>query len=159
MTESRHAQQPERPKKKKKYKIHWLRIILAVLLLMIVVGSGVVLGIVYNAVKDMPPLDDSTLSSYEISSYILDKDGNYVDKLHAGEYRVPVTFSDISPNMINALVAIEDQRFYTHKGIDPIRIAGAMWANVKAGRVVQGGSTITQQLAGMAMLDLSLIHI
>ncbi len=154
MTESRHTQQPERPKKKKKkYKIHWLRIILAVLLLTIVVGSGVVLGIVYNAVKDMPPLDDSTLSSYEISSYILDKDGNYVDKLHAGEYRVPVTFSEISPNMINALVAIEDQRFYTHKGIDPIRIAGAMVANVKAGRVVQGGSTITQQLAGMAMLD------
>ena len=154
MTESRHTQQPERPKKKKKkYKIHWLRIILTVLLLTIVIGSGAVLGIVYNAVKDMPPLDEAALSSYDISSYILDKDGNYVDKLHAGEYRVPVNFSEISPNMINALVAIEDQRFFDHKGIDPIRIAGAMVANIKAGRVVQGGSTITQQLAGMAMLD------
>lgn len=154
MTESRHAQQPERPKKKKKkYKIHWLRIILTLLLLVMVVGGGIVVGIVYNAVKDMPPLDDASLSNYEVSSYILDKDGNYVDKLHAGEYRVPVNFSDISPNMINALVAIEDQRFYTHKGVDPIRIAGAMVANVKAGRIVQGGSTITQQLAGMAMLD------
>ena len=107
MTESRHAQQPERPKKKKKkYKIHWLRIILTLLLLMMVVGGGIVVGIVYNAVKDMPPLDDASLSNYEVSSYILDKDGNYVDKLHAGEYRVPVNFSDISHNMINALVAI-----------------------------------------------------
>lgn len=155
MTEGRQNKQPERQpkKKKKKYKIHWLRIILVLMLLMIVVGGGIVAGIVMNAVKDMPELDEAVLENYEVSSYILDKDGNFVDKLHAGEYRVPVTYSEISPNMINALISIEDQRFRNHNGVDLIRIGGAFIANVKAGRTVQGGSTITQQLAGMALLD------
>ena len=73
--------------------------------------------------------------------------------LHAGENRVPVDFDEISPNAVNALVAIEDQRFYTHNGVDPIRIGGAMIANIKAGGIVQGGSTITQQLTGLVFLD------
>lgn len=156
MTESRHAKHTEpekRPKKKKKYKIHWLRIFLVLFLILAIVGGGVAFGVIKAALKDIPSLDSASLDDYEVTSYILDKDGNYVDKLHAGEYRVPVIYSEISPNMINALVAIEDQRFWKHKGVDPIRIGGAMVANIKAGRVTQGGSTITQQLAGMILLD------
>ena len=49
--------------------------------------------------------------------------------------------------MVQAIVAVEDRRFYSHKGLDPIRIAGAALRNLRAGRIREGGSTITQQLA------------
>ncbi len=149
---ARHTETTKKPKKKK-YKIHWLRIILCILLVLTLVGGGVAFGVIKAMLEDIPSLDGASLDDYEVTSYILDKDGNYVDKLHAGEYRVPVDYKDISPNMINALTAIEDQRFWKHKGVDPIRIGGALVANIKAGRTVQGGSTITQQLAGMVLLD------
>ena len=63
------------------------------------------------------------------------------------EQRIAVPLDRVSQNMIDALVAVEDRRFFSHHGIDPIRIAGAAWRNVRAGRIVEGGSTITQQLA------------
>ena len=58
-----------------------------------------------------------------------------------------VTLSRMSPYIPQAVVAIEDRRFYYHFGVDPIGLARAMFANVMAGRMVQGGSTLTQQLA------------
>jgi penicillin-binding protein 1B len=65
----------------------------------------------------------------------------------AMEDRVPVRLSDIPTELIEAILAIEDQRFFTHPGLDIRRIVGATKANVGAGRVVQGASTLTQQLA------------
>ena len=58
----------------------------------------------------------------------------------------------VSPLMIDALLAVEDRRFYSHNGIDPVRIAGAAWRNFRAGRILEGGSTITQQLARVSQL-------
>ena len=60
--------------------------------------------------------------------------------------RQPVPLSRISPWMPKATVAIEDRRFYQHGGVDVEGIARALWKNVSAGEVVEGGSTITQQL-------------
>lgn len=65
----------------------------------------------------------------------------------AKEYRIEVPLSEVSPILIKAVVAIEDRRFYEHDGFDPIRIAGSALAVLEAGEAVQGGSTITQQLA------------
>ncbi len=70
------------------------------------------------------------------------------------ERRFEVALADVSPHLIDALIAIEDQRFRTHQGVDVVRIAGAMLANVKEGRLAQGGSTITQQLARQSFLTL-----
>jgi penicillin-binding protein 1A len=69
------------------------------------------------------------------------------------EQRFDVPLSSVSQNMIDALLAVEDRRFFSHYGIDPIRIAGAAWRNLRAGRIVEGGSTITQQLARAAQLS------
>ena len=65
----------------------------------------------------------------------------------AKEHRIEVPLSEISPNLIKAVIAIEDRRFYDHDGFDPIRIVGSAIASARAGEAIQGGSTITQQLA------------
>ncbi len=63
-----------------------------------------------------------------------------------GEDRLPITLSDVPQSLTNAIIAVEDQRFYSHFGVDPQGIARAMLANIRAGSIVQGGSTLTQQL-------------
>jgi 1A family penicillin-binding protein len=68
------------------------------------------------------------------------------------EQRLGVPLQQISPNLVRALIATEDQRFYDHHGFDVVRIMSAAAKNVRHGRVVQGGSTITQQLARQSFL-------
>ena len=63
------------------------------------------------------------------------------------EYRVPVRLDQVPDRLIQAALAVEDQRFYDHRGLDFRRIGGAALANLKSGAIRQGGSTITQQLA------------
>jgi len=65
----------------------------------------------------------------------------------AREHRIEVPLAGMSPHLIKAVIAIEDRRFFDHDGFDPIRMAGSAVAVIKAGEAVQGGSTITQQLA------------
>src|SRR5690242_2415342 len=65
----------------------------------------------------------------------------------AKEQRIEIPLSQMSPDFLKAVIAIEDRRFWEHDGFDPIRIAGAAVAVMREGEAVQGGSTITQQLA------------
>ncbi|MGI9378723.1 MAG: transglycosylase domain-containing protein, partial [Methyloligellaceae bacterium] len=66
---------------------------------------------------------------------------------------LPVTLAEVPQHLIHALLAIEDRRFYHHIGVDPIGLVRAASINRKAGRIVQGGSTITQQLAKTTYLS------
>jgi 1A family penicillin-binding protein len=68
------------------------------------------------------------------------------------EYRIEVPLSSVSPHLRKAIVAFEDQRFEEHQGIDPLRIIGAAWTDLRLRRVEQGASTITQQLARQSFL-------
>ena len=70
------------------------------------------------------------------------------------EQRIEVPLAQMSPNLIDAVLSIEDQRFYQHRGVDVIRIIGAVLVNLQHGRVAQGGSTVTQQLARQSFLTL-----
>ncbi|MBI2571614.1 MAG: transglycosylase domain-containing protein [Candidatus Schekmanbacteria bacterium] len=63
------------------------------------------------------------------------------------ERRYPVPMAQVPEHMINALIAVEDERFFYHRGIDPMGILRAAWENLQAGRIVEGASTLTQQLA------------
>jgi 1A family penicillin-binding protein len=65
----------------------------------------------------------------------------------AKEHRIEVPLTEVSQPLIHAVIAIEDRRFFDHEGVDPIRIVGSALAVLRAGEAVQGGSTITQQLA------------
>lgn len=58
-----------------------------------------------------------------------------------------VSYDDLSPRFLDILLAIEDRRFFSHLGIDPVAVLRAVWTNLTRGTVIQGGSTITQQLA------------
>jgi penicillin-binding protein 1A len=80
------------------------------------------------------------------SSLVYGANGSLIGMLPAVENRTAVARKQISPWMPKATVAIEDRRFYRHGGIDPVGILRALVADVSAGRFVQGGSTITQEL-------------
>ena len=80
------------------------------------------------------------------NTFVYAADGSLLGSIPAEHNRQVVTLDRVSQWMPKATVAIEDKRFYSHGGIDPQGIARAVWADAQAGRVVQGGSTITQQL-------------
>ena len=67
------------------------------------------------------------------------------------EQRIEVPLDRMSPNLVKAVVSVEDQRFYEHSGVDIIRVGAAVIRNVQAGRRAEGGSTITQQLVTALM--------
>jgi penicillin-binding protein 1A len=69
------------------------------------------------------------------------------------EQRIEIPLARMSPHLVRGVVAVEDQRFYQHRGIDVIRVGAAVVANVRSGRKAQGGSTITQQLARLSFLS------
>lgn len=85
-------------------------------------------------------------------SKILDANGQLIATI-SRENRIPVPLENVSPYMQKAIIAIEDARFYSHHGVDPIGMARALFRNIKAGAVLEGGSTITQQLAKNLYLD------
>ncbi|MEC2323263.1 transglycosylase domain-containing protein [Lederbergia lenta] len=81
-------------------------------------------------------------------------DGSIIGESNSGQKRYWVSLDDISPTTIDAIIAIEDRTFYSHHGFDIKRIGGAVLANAKAMKKVQGASTITQQYARNLFLTL-----
>ena len=77
---------------------------------------------------------------------MLDREGN-VFAWRGEQYGGELMADDVSPHLVHAVIAAEDKRYWSHIGIDPRGIARAMWQNYRAGRLVQGGSTLTQQVA------------
>jgi penicillin-binding protein 1A len=95
-------------------------------------------------VKDTPKLDESMLKD-PISSKIYDINGELITEV-GSENRDYVAYEDIPKLVENAVLATEDVRFYKHNGIDPIRLGGAVIANLTDGFGAEGASTITQQV-------------
>lgn len=142
-----------RKRERKKQKVNIYRLIILVVLLFTFIIGGAGIGFVFGALKNMPDIENDKIWEFAITTNVYDKDDNKFDELHGSENRIPVRLDKISPHFIDALLAIEDQRFERHNGIDLYRIAGAFVSNIKSGRIVAGGSTITQQLVGLSMLD------
>ena len=95
-----------------------------------------------------PRCDLSALKPVKIgeNTFVYAADGSLLGAIPAERNREVVPLRSMSPWLTRATVAIEDRRFYSHGGVDAEGIARALWRDVKAGRVVEGGSTITQQL-------------
>ena len=129
-------------KRSAKSRFPWLRS-LAVLTLLVSLGVG---GYLVSVARDLP--DTSGLTAVEPAASITYLD--HRDRLIARRGSAQgheVNIEDLPPYLIDAVLAVEDRRFYSHPGIDVIGLSRAMLANIRAGHVVQGGSTLTQQLA------------
>lgn len=100
----------------------------------------------------LPPMED-LLDGRERGSVIMTDRSGEVFAWRGEQFGGSIKATSASPHLINAVVATEDKRFYSHFGIDPIGVARAMVANLRAGRVVQGGSTLTQQVAKLLFFD------
>lgn len=107
------------------------------------IGLG---GIVAFYAYDLPDLENLTATARRPSITLLSTDGETI-AAYGDVYGEPVTLRDLPPSLPNAVMATEDRHFYGHFGLDLIGLARAMVVNLRAGHVVQGGSTITQQLA------------
>ncbi len=130
-------------KRRLKKFVLWMEILL---ILVLGAGAGGVLAVWYQISKVLPP--DAALDSYRppVGSKIYSSDGQLLAKL-AVENREPIPLDKIPKDMQNAMVAIEDSRFYTHGGLDFWGIGRAVVTNVSGREMSQGASTITQQLA------------
>ncbi len=119
-----------------------LKIGSALLLISVLIATG---GYFYFS-SNLPELNK--LSAYQppLVSRIYNTDGELLAEF-ADEHRILTPFEDIPEQLRNAFLAAEDQQFYEHPGINPARILSAAIANLRAGHAVQGGSTITQQVA------------
>jgi penicillin-binding protein 1A len=101
----------------------------------------------YTAVaEDMPQLDDYSSTELAQTSIVYDANGNVVDELYGVQNRFVVPLDNINPNLREAVVAIEDHRFYEHRGLDFEAIVRAALENIESLSIQEGGSTITQQL-------------
>ncbi len=109
-------------------------------------GALFLSGVVLWFGSDLPNIDGLVQLSRRPSIEIFDIHGTPLAS-YGDFYGKPIDANTLPPHVINALLAIEDRRFYQHSGVDPVGIFRAFFVNLKAGRVVQGGSTITQQLA------------
>jgi penicillin-binding protein 1A len=94
----------------------------------------------------LPDIQKAVDSDYRPTIILRDKNGHEFARLGDTKGEV-LRVQDMSKELVHAVLAIEDRRFYSHYGVDPIGLARAVWTNFRSGRVVQGGSTITQQLA------------
>ncbi len=105
------------------------------MMVMLPLGSG--------RVKDvLSPLDGSSLFPLFLEPELLSG-----VRGESRQMREWVPLAQIPPAIVETILTIEDRRFYSHFGIDPVAVGRALWTNVTKGGVVQGGSTITQQLA------------
>ncbi|MFQ5802522.1 MAG: penicillin-binding protein 1A [Candidatus Methylomirabilales bacterium] len=115
-------------------------------LLFCVVGTGVLGGVVAAYVRDLPPLD--ILEEYQPSliTTLYDDQGKPFASFYE-QRRILVPLDKIPRFLRDAVIAVEDSRFYQHYGLDPVGITRALWSNLNCLCLAEGGSTITQQLA------------
>lgn len=124
----------------------WRRVKLAAAAMAVVavVTTGAVAGWIVSL--GPPPL----AKAREVSTIVLDRNGKLLRAfaMADGRWRLPVdATTDVDPGYLNLLLGYEDQRFYSHAGIDPLALGRAAWQLLTRGHIVSGGSTITMQLA------------
>lgn len=143
-------QKSEKKATKKSSGVSLGKMLLVVGLVLFVMVIGVGCGFLTASLNTRSNLAEDIVPP--ASSQIYDIHGNEIANIHAAENRRPIGINEIPKNLQNAFIAVEDNRFYDHIGIDPRGIVRAIWANIRGRTVTEGGSTITQQLAKNAYL-------
>ncbi len=144
---------PETPQTKRSRKrraaqrphMHWGRLIVCIVIFAVVAVVGLAGGTIAAVSHNLPNIDTMRPAQLGQNTVIYDRRGQRIAELYGAVNRVVVRSNQIPEVMKNATVAIEDKRFYQHHGVDFTGIARAFVDDLKAGHVVQGASTITEQ--------------
>jgi penicillin-binding protein 1A len=136
---------PEAPRRPRR-RIRKLRLSLLLLVLGLCGTASFAFGFVTAIADDLPSLDPANAENrVEKNGYIYSADGKILAVLRGDEARIILEPDDIAPIMKQAIVAVEDRRYYEHRGVDLRGILRAAWADIRNKDFVQGASTITQQ--------------
>lgn len=126
------------------------KLILIISILGLFIIAGIVVGIVVSFMTHLPNLDPvlkyEGMEEWKFPTKLYSLNSELIGEF-AEEKRELVSLSDTPQRLKDAIVAVEDNQFYKHKGVDILGILRALWVNIRTGRITQGGSTITQQLA------------
>ncbi|MDO4553746.1 MAG: PBP1A family penicillin-binding protein [Lachnospiraceae bacterium] len=132
---------------KKRVKLYTFRILIVSFLAFVAAGAGLGFGVFRGIIASAPGISEISIEPTGYVTTICDKDGNAIQTL--SDYtsnRIDVSMDQIPQHVRDAFVAIEDARFYEHKGIDVRGMVRALFSNLSHGRISEGASTITQQL-------------
>jgi len=141
----RKSRKPKPPRRR--VRIRKLRLIALMLGLGILAGVSTVFGMMMAVASDLPRLERPATRN----SVIYDRHGDRIGVLTGNEKRLFLRENEIAPVMKHAIIAIEDRRFYTNDGVDLRGIGRALYQDIVQQKVVQGGSTITQQFVKNAL--------
>ncbi len=134
-------------KMKKMFAVTLLKAVLVIILSLGVIGLCAGIGIFKGIISSAPDISNIDVSPSGFSTFVYDCEGHEITKLVSSDSnRIPVSMDKIPENMAHAFVAIEDERFYEHNGIDIQGILRAAVIGIKNRSLSQGASTITQQL-------------
>jgi 1A family penicillin-binding protein len=124
----------------------WFTVPVIILIVLIVIGAWLGQAFIRKYEEKAAEFDLGKLDSVESASVVYDRYGREFGKIFI-QNRERVTLDQISPYLVGAVISAEDNRFYEHSGVDLVGIFRALLKNTKAGRIRQGASTVTQQLA------------
>lgn len=131
----------------KKFSLFGFYLVLASMIGLVIIGSSAGIGVFKGIIDTAPDISNINVTPTGFSTFVYDTDGNQIAKLVSTDSnRIPVTKDMIPENLSHAFVAIEDERFYEHNGIDIQGIIRAGFVGLSSGEFSQGASTITQQL-------------
>ena len=133
---------PQKPRPRRRWGVGLLKYALLLTIWLVVLGG---FGLAYFA-WDLPR-PEAALDGRRKPSLTLRDSADHIIASYGDVVGDPLRLADLPPYLAAAAVSVEDRRFYWHFGIDPIGIARALWVNITTGRLAQGGSTITQQVA------------
>ncbi|SES64642.1 transglycosylase domain-containing protein [[Clostridium] polysaccharolyticum] len=134
-------------KRKKKASVLFFRTFLICIVLCACIGTFAGIGIVRGIIDNAPHIDSINVAPTTFATTIYDSKGNKMQQLvGSNANRVYVNIEDIPKDLINAFIAVEDERFWSHKGIDVRGIFRAFFLGITGGGFDQGASTLTQQL-------------
>jgi 1A family penicillin-binding protein len=138
---------------KTRFKRRALITVASAVLIAVGLGSGLAVHRLWQLRSELEKLADRlTLDVGPESTLLYDDNNNLISAIYE-EHRIAVRLEEMSPHLINAVLVTEDRRFYDHDGIDVRRILAAFVVNSQAGEIVEGGSTITQQLVRSILLS------
>ncbi len=147
MSRTRTPRPPKTPDPSGRRSIFWrwrrVLFLLGLVFFLSIAGVGYLFAQVPLPDAEPPLLQTTFICASDVTSGC--NADNSIAQLSGGVDRVNVSFEQLPPVLINAVVATEDRTFFEHQGVDPVGIARAFWANIRSEEVTQGGSTITQQ--------------